>query len=150
MAVAFAEVSLSNCTGRDRPWRNALRLDFNRPAAVLGPVLFFALTRLAAICFSVAIEALLLLVVSARTVAPGAVLLAEQATTVFPGRHHALEHLQARAFQLHGLGLEFCHRNPMLRQQRDDLLFLVCIAAEIIQSRISQAERFLDVFEVVL
>ena len=31
------------------------RLDFNRPAAVLGPVLFLALARLAAICFSVAI-----------------------------------------------------------------------------------------------
>src|SRR5271169_1053761 len=38
---------------------NALRLDFNRPAAVLGPVLFCALARLAAMR-SLAINALLL------------------------------------------------------------------------------------------
>jgi hypothetical protein len=54
MASAFADVLMSSCKGRDRPWRNALRLDFNRPAAVLGPVLFCAFARLAAICRSVA------------------------------------------------------------------------------------------------
>jgi hypothetical protein len=29
----------SSCGGEERPWRNALRLDVNCPAAVLGPVL---------------------------------------------------------------------------------------------------------------
>jgi len=52
---------------------DAFRLDFNRPAAVLGPVLFCALARLAASCFSVTMKALLLLggfvgiVIAART-----------------------------------------------------------------------------------
>jgi hypothetical protein len=45
---------MSSRKGRDSPWRSGLRLDFNRPAAVLGPVLRMALARLAAICFSVA------------------------------------------------------------------------------------------------
>jgi hypothetical protein len=35
--------------GHHKPCLNALRLDFNRPAAVLGPVLSLALARLAAI-----------------------------------------------------------------------------------------------------
>jgi hypothetical protein len=30
----------SSCGGEERPWRNALRLDVNCPAAVLGPVLY--------------------------------------------------------------------------------------------------------------
>jgi hypothetical protein len=41
MASAFAGAAVSRGKGRDRPWRIALRLAFNLPAAVLGPVLFF-------------------------------------------------------------------------------------------------------------
>src|SRR5258708_25276652 len=54
MAPALADVTGSNRNGDDKPWRYALRLDFSLPAAVFGPVLFLALARLAAICFSVA------------------------------------------------------------------------------------------------
>src|SRR6266849_683895 len=73
MASAFSNVAMSSRKGRDSPWRNALRLDFNRPAAVLGPVLFCALARLAASCFSVAIKALLLVgdLVGIVILAPG-------------------------------------------------------------------------------
>jgi hypothetical protein len=105
MASAFAEVLLSSRKGRDKPWRKALRLDFNRPAAVLGPVLFRALARLAAICFSVPIEVLLLLGGRIAIVAQGTLgFLAKQAAAVFAGRHQAIEHLQAAAFELHSLG----------------------------------------------
>jgi hypothetical protein len=38
MASAFSDVARSSRKGRDRPWRNALRLDCNRPA-VLGLVM---------------------------------------------------------------------------------------------------------------
>lgn len=40
--------------GIERPWRRALRLDFIRPARLFGPVLHLAFSRLALICFSVA------------------------------------------------------------------------------------------------
>jgi hypothetical protein len=52
--MIFSTANGSGCPGRDRPCRKALRLDFCFPAAVLGPVLRFALARFAAICFSVA------------------------------------------------------------------------------------------------
>jgi hypothetical protein len=52
-------VAMSSRKGSDRPWRSALPLDFNRPAAVLGPMLFCALARSAAICFSVAMAVVL-------------------------------------------------------------------------------------------
>jgi len=41
--------------GSDNPWRNALRLEFNFPTAVRGPVERVAFLRLASICLAVAI-----------------------------------------------------------------------------------------------
>jgi hypothetical protein len=108
MAWALAEVAGSSRSGADKPCRSALRLDFERPAAVLGPVLFHALAPLAAICFSLAIGALLsrLLggVVRAAIPAPGRtfVFLAQQATPAFPRSYHAVEQQQASAFDLRG------------------------------------------------
>jgi hypothetical protein len=92
MASAFADVAMSRCNGTDRPWRNALPLDFNRPAAVLGPVLFCALARLAAIYFSVATEALLLLggFVGIVTLTPG----------VFPMQRIAMARRPRRAVEI--------------------------------------------------
>jgi hypothetical protein len=73
----------------------------------------WALARLAAICFAVAMEALLLGgFVGIVTLAPGIMLglLAKHATAVFPGRHHAIEHLEASAFELRGLGVKLVQR----------------------------------------
>jgi hypothetical protein len=95
------------------------------------------------------LKALLLLVGFVRIV-----ILAHGATTpIFARRHHAIEHQQAWAFELRGLGQEFCHRNPMLRQQRDYFLFLLCMSAEIIQGKIlgvGQGQSTNEVVEVEL
>jgi hypothetical protein len=55
MRFAFSDLSASKVMGNDKPRRNALQLDFARPASFFGPVLFLAFWRLARICFSVAI-----------------------------------------------------------------------------------------------
>jgi predicted phage-related endonuclease len=48
--MARISQSLPLVIGRDNPWRKELRLDLVLPASVLGPVLRFALPRLASIC----------------------------------------------------------------------------------------------------
>ena len=48
--MALISQSLPRVIGRDNPWRRELRLDLVLPASVLGPVLRFALPRLASIC----------------------------------------------------------------------------------------------------
>jgi hypothetical protein len=48
--MARISQSLPLAVGRDNPWRKELRLDLVLPASVLGPVLRFALPRLASIC----------------------------------------------------------------------------------------------------
>jgi hypothetical protein len=50
--TAFAAVSGVNGNGFERPCRRAFFDDLNLPPGVFGPVLFLALARLAAICFS--------------------------------------------------------------------------------------------------
>src|SRR3954470_10033050 len=59
-AMSRISQSLPRVIGRDNPWRSELRLDRVLPASVLGPVLRFALTRLASICRFDAIRSLLL------------------------------------------------------------------------------------------
>jgi hypothetical protein len=54
--LIVAALDGSSGIGPERPCRWALRLDLSLPAAVLGPVLRWALARLALICLSVAIE----------------------------------------------------------------------------------------------
>src|SRR3979411_1655224 len=125
MASAFSDAAMSSRKGRDSPWRNALRLDFNRPAGVLGPVLFCALARLAAICFSVAMKALLLGDLVGIVILPQAAtlgFLAQHAAAVFARRYQAVEHRKATAFQLSRLGVKLRHFDPMFRQHRHDLL----------------------------
>src|SRR5216684_5642916 len=154
MASAFSDVAMSSRKGRDSPWRNALRLDFNRPAAVLGPVLFCALARLAAICFSVATKALLLLgglvriVIVAQATTLG--FLAEQATAVFPGCHHAIEHREATAFELSGLGVKYCHCDPIFRQRGHDLLAPFCTAVEIFVGQALGIIHLTDLHQVII
>ena len=51
--IAAADLGV-DVGGRDRPWRNALRLEIDFPATLRGPVDRWAFRRFAAICFALA------------------------------------------------------------------------------------------------
>lgn len=154
MAAALTEVAGSSRRGADKPCRSALRLDFERPAAVLGPVLFFALARLAAICFSLAIDALHpdYLAVSSG---PPFWRRAERSFSLRSRRRPlsrtatiAVEQLQAFPFDLRRLGLQHCRRYPVLGQVGNDLLLFFGVGAEKIQGVFLMEGGFTDILEI--
>src|SRR5262245_10607782 len=56
--LTFVETVGSGFVAAAKPWRQAFRLDCNFPRKLVGPVLFFALVRLAALFLSEVIDVL--------------------------------------------------------------------------------------------
>ena len=114
---AFAAAPASNVSGRDKPWLSALRLDLARPPAVLGPVLFFAFSRFARSCFSVAMPPRPPTIFSSFSGFPSPantlVFLTQFAAAPLTPRCHGLEHLDRVAVLLRGFGLQNRGRDPI-------------------------------------